>query len=160
VIQALAQTRNLARGVFPVELESGGLVPALKELASTMKSLFKLACVVECEPGLTIHSRDMANHLFRLVQEAVNNAVKHAHAHRVDIKLFRDKGRTVLSVADDGEGFDAQEKKWSGLGLRIMQYRAKKIGAHLEVHSASLGGTQMVCTFQNVAADEGEFKGT
>jgi len=154
VIQALAQTRNLARGLFPVELESGGLVPALKELANTMKSLFNMACSVQCDPNLVISQRDTANHLFRLAQEAVNNSVKHGHAQRVEIKLCSTQDQTVLTVADDGAGFDAEEKKWSGLGMRIMRYRAKKIGAKLEFRSASLGGTEMVCTLSNGSVEE------
>jgi two-component system, LuxR family, sensor kinase FixL len=154
VIQALAQTRSLARGLFPVELESGGLLPALKELAGTLKGLFQLSCGVECEPNLVIHDRSVANHLFRLAQEAVTNAVKHAHAQRVTIRLFRRGDKTVLSITDDGTGFDVDQKVMSGLGMRIMQYRAKKIGANLEIHAAATGGTEVVCSFLNASGEE------
>jgi signal transduction histidine kinase len=155
VIQALAQTRNLARGLFPVELESGGLLPALKELATAMKTLYKLSCAVECEEGLTIVDRNLANHLFRLAQEAVNNAVKHGRAHTVLIQLRRhDEEQSVLSITDDGAGFEDLQEKSNGLGLRIMRYRAKKIGAHLTIQPARIGGTQVLCTFRNTSSGD------
>ena len=155
VIQALAQTRNLSRGLFPVELESGGLVPALKELASTMKSLYQLSCGAECEANLIIKNRSLANHLFRLAQEAVNNAVKHGRAREIRIRLYRKKELTVLSILDDGTGFDAAQQSASGLGIRIMQYRAKKIGATLNIQAASNGGTEVLCSFQD-GSEEGD----
>lgn len=156
VIQALAQTRNLARSLLPVELESGGLLPALKELASAMRSLYQLSCVVECDPHVCIQDDHLTNHLFRLAQEAVNNAVKHGQAHHIVIKLTRQKGDTVLSIIDDGTGFDPEQEKRSGLGMRIMRYRAQKIGARLEIHPAPTGGTQVVCTLSSSAQSPGE----
>lgn len=153
VIQALAQTRNLARGLFPIELESGGLVPALKELAATMRSLYKLSCAVEYPSGWDIRDQATANHLFRLTQEAVNNAVKHGHASAVTIRLTSDGDQSMLSITDDGTGFDADRNDANGLGMRIMRYRAKRIGAQLEIHPSSTGGTEVICKFKNSAME-------
>src|ERR1051325_9529562 len=73
VLQALSQTRNLARGLFPVELDSNDLTAALRELAATVEKLFNIACAVESDSKLVIADRTVVNHLFRLAQEAINN---------------------------------------------------------------------------------------
>ena len=148
VIQALSQTRNLARGIFPVELESTGLVPAFRELASTVEKLFNISCLVECAEPETISSRSVANHLFRLAQEAVNNSVKHGQARRVIIGLQDRDGRTELSIRDDGVGLPRDGIKMKGLGLRIMSYRAQKIGGALGIESPESGGTVVTCRFR------------
>ena len=150
VMQALSQTRNLARGIFPVELEETGLAQALRELAATVEKLFNITCTVDIEDKLVIRNRACENHLFRLAQEAINNSVKHGKAKKVFVGLKRDGERIVLSIADDGVGFGAEEPKVSGLGLRIMNYRAQKIGAALEIQPGSGGaGAVITCTFSN-----------
>ncbi len=151
VIQALSQTRNLARGLFPVDLESGGLLAGLRELASTVEELFKISCHVDCDGGIGINNRSVALHLFRLVQEAINNSVKHGKAKQVVIR-FRATGDTLsLSVRDDGAGFARQGLNSKGLGLRIMNYRAQKVGAVLEIVSAEGGGTEVTCVMPKPA---------
>ena len=149
VLQALSQTRNLARGVFPVELESNGLVQALIELASTVENLFKISCRFEGDGTILLHDRHLTNHLFRLAQEAINNSVKHGKARQVVIDLRKSGDKTVLAVRDDGVGFPAQGLKTNGLGLRIMHYRAQKIGGSLEIQSAQNGGTIVSCSFHH-----------
>ncbi|MCI0746834.1 MAG: histidine kinase [Verrucomicrobia subdivision 3 bacterium] len=149
VMQALSQTRNLARGLFPVELEESGLIHALKELASTVEQLFSITCVFDCEDKLAIRNRAAENHLFRLSQEAINNSVKHGKAKHVTIGLKRSGERVLLSIADDGVGFSNDPSKSTGLGLRIMNYRAQKIGAALEIQPGNASGTVVLCTFPN-----------
>ena len=92
VLEALTQTRTLARGLFPVELESKGLVAALKELASTVATLSEIQCACECEEGVSIPDRQAEMHLFRLAQEAINNAVKHGKARHITVSLKRNRG--------------------------------------------------------------------
>jgi signal transduction histidine kinase len=149
VLQALSQTRSLARGLFPVELESSGLEAGLRELASTVESTFTISCKLTCEQPIHIQDRTVQTHLFRLAQEAVNNSVKHGKSKVVQILLQRTDDKCVLSIADDGVGFPQQEIKQKGLGLRIMNYRAQKIGGELRVESRSTGGTVVRCTFGN-----------
>ena len=148
VIQALSQTRNLARGIFPVELESTGLVPALRELASTVEELFGISCLVDCPEDVMISSHSLANHLFRLAQEAVNNSIKHGKARQVIIGLHDQDGRVELSIRDDGVGLPRDGIKMKGLGLRIMSYRAQKIGAVFGIESPESSGTVVTCCFR------------
>jgi two-component system, LuxR family, sensor kinase FixL len=149
VMQALSQTRNLARGIFPVELEENGLVQALRELSGTVEKLFNITCAVACEDKLVIRNRAVENHLFRLAQEAINNSVKHGKAKRVTVSLTRAADKTVLTITDDGIGFGNEGPKVGGLGLRIMNYRAQKIGATLEISPGPAAGTIVSCTFSN-----------
>jgi len=153
VIEALAQTRNLARGLFPVEVESTRLCQSLRELAHTAEQLFNVSCTVESDADLVINNKNASTHLFRLAQEAINNAVKHGRAQRVTIVLGTNGDKAVLRIIDDGVGFPTEGAKRSGLGLRIMTYRAQKVSGALEIQSGPHGGTVVTCTF-NPKSDE------
>lgn len=153
VIEALTQTRNLARGLFPVEVESDSLTPSLNDLARTVEQLYNISCTVECEDGVAITNKDVSTHLFRLAQEAVNNAVKHGRASRVVVRLERAGDKLALRIVDDGVGLPPEGLQRNGLGLRIMTYRAQKIGGSLDVTVGESGGTVVSCTF-NPTYDE------
>ena len=120
-----------------------------RELAATAEQLFSIACVVDCEEDVVIADRTVATHLFRLAQEAINNSVKHGKAKRVMIGLKTDQDNLVLSIQDDGTGFRQQAIPSKGLGLRIMNYRAQKIGAAFEIGSAPEGGTLVRCSLHD-----------
>ncbi|HEY2952635.1 MAG TPA: ATP-binding protein [Verrucomicrobiae bacterium] len=154
VIQALAQTRNLARGLFPAELESQGLVAALRELVGNAEKLFGIQCALECDDTLLIQDPTLSSHLFRIAQEAINNSMKHGKAKAVAISLTRAGERITLLVRDNGVGLPPEAKRCRGLGLRIMQYRAYKIGATLQVAALEDGGTAVTCVFRNPAATQ------
>jgi PAS domain S-box-containing protein len=148
VLQALAQTRNLARGLFPVELEQNGLVSAIAELAESVERMCKVKCNLKADESLVFQDNVMATHVFRIAQEAINNSVKHSKGKQVDISLASSPdGAVVLSVTDDGVGFSPEAKR-DGLGLRIMHYRARRIGGNLEVTQPETGGTRVTCTFR------------
>ena len=147
VIEALSQTRNLARGLFPIEVESTRLCQSLRELATTAEQLFHISCTVECDSNLLINSKNASTHLFRLAQEAINNAVKHGRANHVSILLGTAGEKAVLRIIDDGVGFPPEHARRSGLGLRIMTYRAQKVGGSLGIHPGQHGGTVVSCTF-------------
>jgi signal transduction histidine kinase len=147
VIEALSQTRNLARGLFPVEVESTRLCQSLRELASTTEQLFNISCTVECDSNLAVNNKNASTHLFRLAQEAINNAVKHGRAHRVGILLGTQGEKAVLRITDDGVGLPPESARRAGLGLRIMTYRAQKVGGSLDLQPGQAGGTVVSCTF-------------
>ena len=94
--------------------------------------------------------RSVQTHLFRLAQEAVNNSIKHGKAKNIQINLQKTDEKCVLSIADDGKGFPPEQQiKLKGLGLRIMNFRAQKIGGELNIEPLSTGGTMVKCTFAN-----------
>ena len=148
VIQALAQTRNLARGLFPAELERNGLTAALKELVSDMQATCKVRCSLRTDENICVQDNVLATHVFRIAQEAINNSVKHAKAENIEVTLRPNGDRIELTVSDDGSGFSPDTKR-DGLGLRIMHYRARRIGGALEVATTEKGGTRVTCLFRN-----------
>jgi signal transduction histidine kinase len=143
---ALEQVRNFLRGLFPVEIDAEHLLPALEELASTTEAIHGIRVEVEgAVPWSTLSSR-VATQLYRIAQEAVNNAVKHARAHTIRVKIGERDLTTTLQVIDDGLGIQTGISKTRGLGLRIMRYRATTVGAQLSVDRGADGGTVVTCT--------------
>jgi signal transduction histidine kinase len=123
-----------ARGLLPVRTETGGLAFALRELASRSHDLYGLEVNFRSEdrPELTLDETD-ASHLYRVAQEAITNSARHGHATLVDILLIVTKKTFLLSITDNGEGFRMPMSPYSGMGLKIMQYRAGIIGAKFEI---------------------------
>lgn len=144
---ALLQTRGVARGLFPVRLEENGLVSALEELAANASQLFQLECRFICEHPPAFVENAIALHLYYIAQEAIANAAKHGKAKSVVITLDPVNDRFALMIKDDGAGFAPNGSRQTGMGLRIMDYRARVIGATLEVQSRPGMGAQLTCIF-------------
>jgi PAS domain S-box-containing protein len=148
VMQALAQTRNLARGLFPVELERNGLVAAIADLTGSVERMTKVKCSFKSKENIVVQDNVLATHVFRIAQEAINNSVKHGKAKKIDVTLLPAGDHLELCVTDDGAGFNP-EAKMDGLGLRIMHYRARRIGGTLDIKAPEGGGTRVTCSFRN-----------
>jgi PAS domain S-box-containing protein len=143
---AITEARQLSRGLFPVRLEREGLPPALEELAVATHDRFKIRCRFGSEGPVTVESSVTATHLYRIAQEAVSNAVKHSRASSVAIRLCARDGVLELSVTDNGVGLSAaRRKEASGMGLHIMDYRARSIGATLLISPGRQRGTKVSC---------------
>ena len=147
--RALEQARKLARGFSPVELGPQGLETALRDLAAKVQTTMQRACSVNCRGPLNIADDATALHLFRIAQEAVNNAVRHSKAKHIRIELDTMDGATTLAVHDDGVGMPAAKArgdgKATGMGVSVMRYRSRMIGGSLELKS-SASGTSVICT--------------
>jgi two-component system CheB/CheR fusion protein len=146
VNESIRMTRELARGLLPVVSEAHGLTSALEHWASEMSELFHIDCRVDFSDSSLIHDDVLAEHLYRITQETVTNAIKHGSAKGIIIRLAVANGRGTLTIRDDGCGFDGTTGH-TGLGLRTMNYRAKMIGGSLEVQSAPGCGTVVRCLF-------------
>ncbi len=147
VNEAITQTRSVARGLFPVHLEESGLVLALEDLAANATNLFKIKCDFAGDGPAPALENGVAAHLYYIAQEAVLNAVKHGKAAHVTLSLKHTGGRYELSIQDNGAGFDPGNGSSKGMGVRIMQYRARTIGATLDLKSAPGNGTRITCVF-------------
>jgi hypothetical protein len=152
VRDVIAQTRSLARGLSPFILQAEGCASALKELAAHTEKLFNVKCHFQTGGPVSISDRAVATHLYRIAQEAVSNAIKHGKASTVDIRLADTNGKTLLTVSDNGIGFKSPVRAGTGMGLRIMQYRAGMIGATLLVQAQGKGGTRILCFLQNAGS--------
>jgi signal transduction histidine kinase len=147
VNQAIDYTRQLARGLHPVAVEPQGLMSALKKWATEVEELFHIGCRFHCDTPLYIHDGNLATHLYRIAQEAVNNAIRHGKARNIVIGLSGKNGTGTLTIQDDGEGFPANPASQPGVGLSIMNYRADMVGGSLKVHPNENRGITVTCMF-------------
>lgn len=149
--EATVQSRALARGLHPVQLEKHGLVAALEELATQSQILHGISCRYQARGPLPVCEHSTELHLYRIVQEAIRNAVRHGAAQHIVITLASSRNRTHrLAITDDGTGFDpAQARSTKGRGLRLMGYRATIIGGTFEVISRPHHGARIACTFSD-----------
>jgi two-component system CheB/CheR fusion protein len=147
VNESIRMTRELARGLLPVVSDAHGLMSAMERWAGEVSELFQVVCRFECRDSAFVRDQVFADHLYRLAQEAVSNAIRHGKARNITIGLAVVNGGGVLTIRDDGCGFEAVSASHSGLGLRIMSYRAKMISGSLSVQSSRSGGTSVTCLF-------------
>jgi signal transduction histidine kinase len=146
VDETLQQTRTYAHESFPVELQEIGLDSILRGLCERTAKQIGKPCDYESDQAARecAFNSDQGINIFRIAQEAVQNAVKHAKARRIDVSLKADSGQVVLLVRDDGKsGFFQPEGALRGMGLRSMSYRASQIGASLSFEALPEGGTQV-----------------
>jgi PAS domain S-box-containing protein len=144
--QALDLARGLARGLQPVSAMPEGLMAALKDLSAQTRKLFGVKCRFECPSPVLVSGHNAATHLYRIAQEAVNNAIRHGRPSQIRIKLDSDAEKIVLGIQDNGKGISSKNGDGKGLGLHIMQYRADAVNGSLVVHSTSQRGTEVFCT--------------
>ena len=150
VNETIQQTRDLARGLCPVELENNGLQAALQELASRVTKLFNTKCEFDSAGVVQMYDNAAAVHLYRIAQEAINNAIKHGQATQITLGLTSTNGQIILTIKDNGVGLPKTNgAKGKGMGMRVMNYRAAMIGANVQVESPGDGGTLVRCAVQN-----------
>lgn len=137
--------RRVSKGLLPVDVDAEGLRAALEELASGIESRCGIHCRLHSEGDVLISDNYIATHLFRIAQEAVHNAVKHARPQHIEIDLKRNDGSARLQVRDDGIGIGEPDRQVDGIGMKTMKYRADVIDAALDIRSADNGGTQVTC---------------
>ncbi len=142
----ITEARATARGLFPVQLETDGLGAALQQLAAGVNSRGGVECRVQCEESVFVRENAMAIHLYRIAQEAVNNAVKHSKGRLIQVRLSTTQDRVELRVTDDGVGVALPWMPKGGMGLHIMEYRARMIGGTLSITRVNTGGTVVTCS--------------
>jgi len=144
--EAIEQTRRIARGLSPIPAEPAGLNNALKELAQQTHDVFGIQCQFESRKPVLVLDPTLAGHLFRIAQEAINNATKHANAKKISIYLNSSRNTIQLKVNDNGRGIGLVSPRRKGLGLRIMQHRANLLRGSFVVRPYPGGGTTVTCS--------------
>jgi signal transduction histidine kinase len=146
---AITEARTIAGGLHPVTLDAEGLAFALRELAINVSRVSGISCQLDSPLPVLVADHAVATHLYRIAQEAVNNAIKHGHATKISIELTSAAENLVtLKIADNGIGLAAPPNRSGGMGTAIMRYRADMIGGTLEVKSGPGRGTTIVCQFR------------
>lgn len=148
--KAITQMRSLTQMLNPVDIESSRLDSALKKLAVDTEKVLGVRCRFNCSEPVSIDNHIEAKQLYRITQEAINNAIKHGKAKKIHISLDSTDDGCILSVKNDGKDFPKtipMNKK--GLGLKIMEYRTGMIGGSLDIRKADKGGTIVTCAVAN-----------
>jgi PAS domain S-box-containing protein len=144
--EAIQQAHSLAQGLSPVKVMARGLMSALEELAASVENAFEVRCVCHFPEPLAVPDHAVANHLYRIAQEAIQNAVKHGKAR---VKLKQVGGGIELGVENDGVGFPRKAGRPGGMGLGNMKARAGILGATLDIRR---GGTMLTCRLEGKTA--------
>ena len=139
----VTEARTIARGLHPVEMEPPGLVTALATLVK--QPHWPVPCRLEADEEISVQDSTVALHLYRIAREAVINANKYAGAREIIVRMGRSTKGIELSVIDDGVGISANSPLGSGMGFHIMEYRARSMGARLEVKPLKPHGTRVTC---------------
>lgn len=142
--EAIAKTRQIARGLLLSAIEPANLIPELEELADSLRKEHGLPCSFTVQG--TLHGVTLAasSHLYYIAQEAARNALRHARASELEIDLAIEPHQLVLTVIDDGIGL-APGRSTAGMGLRIMEHRSELIGAEFSLDTGPTGGTCVRC---------------
>lgn len=157
--EAIEQSRALARGLCPVRLEGEGLAVALEELAGQIRVIHGVECIFEMTGPAPSCDHLTAMHVYRITQEAINNAIRHGQARQVRVRLTSRRNQHRLVVTDDGSGFDsAAKRRGPGGGLRLMGYRAAMIGGTVSTDSKPGRGTRVTCHFSTFPFNNHESK--
>jgi two-component system, LuxR family, sensor kinase FixL len=142
VRKSIIQTRSIAKVLSPVEMDKNGLYSALGEMASTIEKVFDVTCEISRRGNFYIEDNQTAIHLYYITREAVTNAVKHGRAKNVHVCLTSEDSILKLIILDDGMGCKEYEMG-SGMGLRIMKYRASMIGGEFFAKNRSKKGFEV-----------------
>jgi PAS domain S-box-containing protein len=144
--ETLNQARELSHDLVTLDLEEKDLASAMERMVSHVKRTFNISCRFDCETKASAVEAGAVSQLYKITQEAVTNAIKHAQAKNVEIRLSNGGDRLLFSIRNDGAPFPSVVKANDGLGLRIMSYRANLIGASLEIRPGESEGAVLTCS--------------
>jgi signal transduction histidine kinase len=144
VDRCIDMTRELARGLSPVQIERGSLGNALGRLAADASRRLRLCISASSVPEDVIVSDVASDHLYRIAYEALTNASRHSVCANVVIELWVDGATLNLAVKDDGAGVRDRSAESPGLGIEMMRYRARLLGGSLQFGPRAGGGAQLL----------------
>jgi DNA-binding LacI/PurR family transcriptional regulator/signal transduction histidine kinase len=139
-----ARAKDIARGLYPAELEARGILSAVERLVGSSSDRDGPEVRLEVSKGFAVRDSEKALHLYRIVQEALANARRHSRAKEIKVGLYMDRETVSVEVSDDGVGIPPLAREESGMGLHILKYRASVIGGELRIRSRD-SGTTVTC---------------
>jgi PAS domain S-box-containing protein len=145
---AIQEVRHMSHSMSPASVKNRGLGGALHLLAETIRTNHRTACTCAVNPDIKIEDQEKETHIYRIAQEAANNALRHGHPSSIHLSLqLLGKHEAVLKIEDDGTGLGKRTPANTGIGLRVMDYRANLIDGSLTIKSRPRGGVSVVCRF-------------
>jgi len=145
--QALKEMRLFLYELSPSNLKKDGLIAALSQRLDAVEGRADMVRKIQSDDSISL-TNEQQEEFFFIAQEALNNTLRHAHAKSVEINLKQTKKRIILEIKDDGLGFDTENYKQGGIGLRSMCERSDKIGATLNMRSQPGNGTKIVLSLR------------
>jgi signal transduction histidine kinase len=139
--EAVGQTREIARGLCPIDAQASELVAAVRRLVADIARDHGIRCTSTSSHSVLDYSRDAAVHIYRIAQQAIDNAIRHGQATSVEVRLEQNDTHFRLCISDNGCGFQPQDSRAQGLGLRTMAFRADVIGGTFQITADPAGGT-------------------
>jgi DNA-binding LacI/PurR family transcriptional regulator/signal transduction histidine kinase len=139
--QTAARAKDIARGLYPAELEARGILSAVERLVRSSGDRDGPEVKLEVTKGFAVRDSEKALQLYRIVQEALANARKHSRAKEIKVGLYMDRETVSVEVSDNGIGIPPLTREENGMGLHILKYRASVIGGELRIRSRDTGTT-------------------
>jgi len=139
--ETASRAKDIARGLYPAELEAKGIVGAVEDLIRSARERGSAAIRLEVTKGFAVRDSEKALHIYRIVQEALSNSLRHSFATEIRVGLYMDRETVTAEVGDDGVGLPPIEREEGGMGLHILKYRASVIGGELRIRSRDCGTT-------------------
>ncbi|MBN8422657.1 MAG: PAS domain S-box protein [Verrucomicrobia bacterium] len=145
---AIQEVRHMSHSMSPASVKNRGLGGALHLLAETIRTNHRTTCTCEVNPDIKIDDQEKETHIYRIAQEAANNALRHGHPSSIHLSLQRmGKHEAVLKIEDNGSGLGKRTPEHTGIGLRVMDYRANLIDGSLSIKTRPRGGVSVICRF-------------
>ena len=140
VQDAITKASRISRGLCPINIADQGLELTLKALCRDIAEIYGVSCRLDCDTETFLQDHKVATHIYYIAREAAFNAVKHGNAANIGLTLSRAGHSATLTIRDDGQGMP-RRLEGNGMGIGIMQYRASRIGAVLDVRRERDGGS-------------------
>ena len=148
VQEAIHEVRSMSHSMSPAAVKNRGLGGALQLLAETIRTNHRTSCACEIDPEIRVDDPEKVTHIYRIAQEAANNALRHGKPKNITISLKRaGPQECILKIENDGAGIAKKKNGGEGIGIRVMDYRANLIRGTLKVESKPRGGVSVLCRF-------------
>lgn len=148
--KALEQTRLISNGLHPLRLYETGLKEVLEDLFESYKRIYPQDLQLDYSKQFDIVDDNEANLIYRIIREAVFNALKHANANQICVTFKKKQNERVITIEDDGRGFLAKNSRNKGMGLKLLTYQSEQIGGQLKINSMPTHGTVITLVLSGI----------
>jgi PAS domain S-box-containing protein len=145
--EALKQVQALSRGLMPVQIDADGFMISLQQITENIEQQSQIPIKLQIDDVLLLLDDATATHLYRIVQESLNNAIKHACASQIEVSLKIKQDHGVLEITDNGIGIPVNLEGSTGLGLNIMRHRCGLFNGEITINPDGHQGTKVCCRF-------------
>ena len=145
--EALTQVKALSRGLMPVQIHADGFMVSLREITEIIERQSNIPIKLQIDDVVLLFDDATATHLYRIVQESLNNAVKHSGADLIEVILKLEDDHGILQIIDNGIGIATNLEDSTGLGLNIMKHRCGLFDGEISINPGGHRGTKVTCRF-------------